>query len=121
MHVCTHAHARNLPSPEALSPEIEVGAVKRRPLQLLFLLPLGGARPATGPGAISSQNLRNMLQWLVSWKIKAIGHRHQTPDQPRLDKKNKDKTATLDAPPLYHFREGPRCSSSGNHLQIITF
>ena len=27
---CAHAHARNLPSPEALSPETEEGAVNRR-------------------------------------------------------------------------------------------
>ena len=47
-----HAQARTLPNPEALGPEIEKGAFKQRPLQALFLLPWGGARPATGPGAI---------------------------------------------------------------------
>ena len=53
MRMRAHTQARNLPSPEALSPNIEEGVVNRRPLQALFLLPQGGARPATGPGAIS--------------------------------------------------------------------
>ena len=52
MHARAHEHARTLPNPEALGPEIEEGAVNRRPLQAFFLLPQGGARPATGPGAI---------------------------------------------------------------------
>ena len=47
-----HRHGRTLPNPEVLGPEIEEGAVNRRSLQALFLLPRGGARPATGPGAI---------------------------------------------------------------------
>ena len=34
-----HAHMRNLPSLEALSPDIEEGTLNRRPLQALFLLP----------------------------------------------------------------------------------
>ena len=51
----THRHARTLPNPEALVPEIEEGAVNRRLLQALFLLPWGGARTATGPGAIYPQ------------------------------------------------------------------
>ena len=52
----TRTRARTLPNPEALGPEIEEGAVNRRPLQALFLLPRGGARPATGPGAIYLQS-----------------------------------------------------------------
>ena len=48
-----HAHVRNLPGPEAFSPETKDVAINRRPLQALSLLPRGGARPATGPGAIS--------------------------------------------------------------------
>ena len=50
-----HSHARTLPNPESLGHEIEVGAVNRRPLQELFFLPQGGARPATNPGAILLQ------------------------------------------------------------------
>ena len=52
-HARANAHARNLPNLEALSPEIEEGAVNPCPLKALFLLPRGGARPATVPGAIS--------------------------------------------------------------------
>ena len=52
MHACVHAHARNLPSPIALSTEIEEGTDNQRPLRALFLIPWGGTRPATGPGAI---------------------------------------------------------------------
>ena len=48
-----HAQARNLPSPEALSPDIEKCAVNQHPLQALFLLPRGGSRTGTGPGTIS--------------------------------------------------------------------
>ena len=50
----TYAHslARILPNSADLGPEIEEGAVNRHPLQVLFLLPRGGARPATIPGAI---------------------------------------------------------------------
>ena len=44
---------RNLTSPKALILDIEEGAVNRRPLQELVLLRQGGARPDTGPGAIS--------------------------------------------------------------------
>ena len=51
-----HRHARTLPNPEALGPEIEVGTVNRRPLQALFPLPRGGAGPASGPGAILLQS-----------------------------------------------------------------
>ena len=47
-----HRHAYTLPNPEALGPEIEEGAVNRRPLQALFPLPRGGAGSAAGPGAI---------------------------------------------------------------------
>ena len=50
-----HRHARTLPNPEALGPEIEKGAVNRRPLQALFPLPRGGAGSAAGPGAILLQ------------------------------------------------------------------
>ena len=55
MRARTHRHARTLPNPEALGPEIEEGAVNRRPLQALFPLPRGGAGPAAGPGAILLQ------------------------------------------------------------------
>ena len=48
-----HSHAHTLPNPEALGPEIEEGAVNRRPLQALFFLPQGGSLPAAVPGAIS--------------------------------------------------------------------
>ena len=51
-HVCAHRHERTNPNPETLGPDIEEGAVNRIPLQALFLLPWGGAGPATGPGAI---------------------------------------------------------------------
>ena len=40
-----HRHARTLPNPEALGPDIEEGAVNRHPLQVLFLL----LEVATGP------------------------------------------------------------------------
>ena len=50
-----HRHACTLPNPEALGPDIEEGAVNQRPLQALFLLPWGGARPTAGPGAILLQ------------------------------------------------------------------
>ena len=40
-HARTHRHARTLPNPEALGPEIEEGAVNRCTLQALFLLPQG--------------------------------------------------------------------------------
>ena len=36
--VRAHRHALTLPNPEALGPEIEEGAVNRRPLKALFLL-----------------------------------------------------------------------------------
>ena len=51
----THRHARTLPNPEALGPDIEEGAVNRRPLQALFPLPWGGAGSAAGTGAILLQ------------------------------------------------------------------
>ena len=51
----THRHARTLPNPEALGPEIEEGAVNRSPIQALFPLPWGGAGSAAGPGAIILQ------------------------------------------------------------------
>ena len=50
-----HRHWRTLPNPEALGPEIEEGAVNRRPLQALFPLHRGGAGSAAGPGAILLQ------------------------------------------------------------------
>ena len=43
---------------EALGPYIEEGAVNRRPLQALFLLPWGGAGPAPAPAPYSYM-LRN--------------------------------------------------------------
>ena len=49
----TGTRARTLPNQEALGPEIEEGAVNRRPLQVLFLLPQGGAGPATAPAPSS--------------------------------------------------------------------
>ena len=61
MRTRAHRHARTLPNPEALGPEIEEGAVKRRPLQVLFLLPWGGAGPATAP-APSSYRLHTTLE-----------------------------------------------------------
>ena len=51
-----HLHARTLPNPSALGPEIEEVAVNRHPLEALFPLPWGGARPAAGPGAILLQS-----------------------------------------------------------------
>ena len=50
-----HRHARTLPNPEALGPQIEEGAVNQRPLQVLFPLPRGGAGTTAGPGAILLQ------------------------------------------------------------------
>ena len=51
-HGHAHAYVHTLPNPEALGPDIEEGVVNQRPLQALFLLPWGGAGPATVPGAI---------------------------------------------------------------------
>ena len=51
-HARAKGHKLTLPNPAALGPYIEEGAVNRGPLQALFLLPWGGARPSTGPGAI---------------------------------------------------------------------
>ena len=48
-----HRHARTLPNPEVLDPYIEEGAVNRRSLQALFLLPRGGAGPAKAPAPSS--------------------------------------------------------------------
>ena len=62
-HTHTHSHARNLPSPEAVIPDIGEGAVNRRSLQELLFLPLGGARPATVPGAISIQPTDYVRGW----------------------------------------------------------
>ena len=56
MNAHAHSHMHNLPSTEALSPEIEEGAVNRIPLQAVFLLPWGGASTTTGPGAILVQS-----------------------------------------------------------------
>ena len=56
-----HRHARTLPNPEALGPDIEEGAVNRRPLWSLFLLPWGSAGPATSP-APSSYRLLTTLK-----------------------------------------------------------
>ena len=55
-----HRHARTLPNPEALGPEIEEGAVNRRPLQALFPLPRGGAGPAAGPSDILLQSTNSV-------------------------------------------------------------
>ena len=52
MRTRAYMHVHTLPNTEALGPEIEEGGVNRGPLQALFLLPRGGAGPATGPGAI---------------------------------------------------------------------
>ena len=52
MRTRAHRHARTLPNPEALGPEIEEGALNGSSLQALLLLPRGGAGPATGPGSI---------------------------------------------------------------------
>ena len=61
VRMCTRATFRN---PVAIIPEIEEGAVNQPPLQELFLLPLGAARSANGPGAIL--NLTRMYaRWLV--------------------------------------------------------
>ena len=60
MHARAHRHARTLPNPEALIPEIEEGAVNRRPLQALFPLPRGGAGPAAGPSAILLQSTNSV-------------------------------------------------------------
>ena len=53
MRARAHRHTRTLPNPEALGPYIEEGAVNQRPLQALFLLPRGGAGPATAPAPSS--------------------------------------------------------------------
>ena len=50
-----HRHARTLPNPEAIGPEIEEGEVNQRPLQAFFPLLWGGAGSAAGPGAILLQ------------------------------------------------------------------
>ena len=63
MHARAHSHAHTLPIPEALGPDIEEGAVNQHPLQALFLLPQGGARPAAGSGAISLQST-NYVRWV---------------------------------------------------------
>ena len=55
----THRHARTPPNPEALCPEIEEGVVNGRPLQALFLLPQGGAGPAT---ALAPASYRLLLR-----------------------------------------------------------
>ena len=65
-----HSHARTLPNPEALGPEIEEGSVNRYPLQALFLLPWGGSRPATGPGAILIQPTDNVRGVGLPWKLR---------------------------------------------------
>ena len=54
-HARAHARARKLPSPEALSSDIEEGAVNRSPLQVLFFILLGVGWTATGLGAILIQ------------------------------------------------------------------
>ena len=46
-------HRRTFPNTESLGPDIEEGTIRRRPLQALFLLPQGSARPAAAPGTIS--------------------------------------------------------------------
>ena len=51
-HAHTHSHARNLPSTDAIGPEIDEGEFNRRPLQATFLILQGGARPATFLAAI---------------------------------------------------------------------
>ena len=87
--------ASNLPSPETLGPEIEEGAVNRRPLQALFLLPRGGTRPVTVRCAISNPSyVLNQRVGLLR-KSKAVGRGHQTPDRPRFDDK---KTRRLFVP-----------------------
>ena len=60
-------HARTLPNPEALGPDIEEGAVNRRSLQALFPLPKGGAWPAAGPGAMLLQST-NYARVVISSK-----------------------------------------------------
>ena len=55
-----HRHARTLPNPEALGPDIEEGAFNRRPLQALFPLPRVGAGPNAGPGAILLQSTNSV-------------------------------------------------------------
>ena len=75
-----HRHARTLPNPEALVPEIEEGAVNQLPLQALFLLPWGGARPATGLGAISI-NPTDYARGLVFYEIQG---RRPSPSDARL-------------------------------------
>ena len=107
----------NLPSPEALSPDIEEGGVNRRPLQALFLLLWGGAPPATGPGAILRQNLRTALQGWSLGKLKPsavaigrpIGHISMT-------KRRQD--SAVERSPFSPFMEFPHCSAGKNYLQI---
>ena len=56
-----HRQACTLPNPEALGPEIEEGAVNRRPLQALVLLHRGDDGPDTSP-APSSYILHTTLE-----------------------------------------------------------
>ena len=58
MRTRAHGHTRTLPNIEALGPEIEEGAGNQRPLQALFPLFRGGARPAASPGAILIQSTK---------------------------------------------------------------
>ena len=68
MRARAHRHACTLPNPEALGPDIEEGAVNRRPLQALFPLPQGCAGPAAGPGAILLQSTNSVRLVIFSEK-----------------------------------------------------
>ena len=52
-HAHAFRHARTLPNPEVIGPQIEEGVVNRRPLQALLLLSRGRAGPATAPAPYS--------------------------------------------------------------------
>ena len=83
MHMCTHATFQNH---VALIPEIEEGAVNQHPLQALFLLPLGAARSANGPGAILNLTRRYDRGLVAPMKIRPPVAHYRTPDQTRLVK-----------------------------------
>ena len=92
----TRAHTRNLPSPEAFSPDIEEGAVNWRPLQVLFLL--GEAHGPLPTRAPSRYNLRNTLE---GWSFPEFEGRWPSPSDaqsPVSWQQNEDKTITSDIP-----------------------
>ena len=73
-----HRHAHILPNPEELGPEIEESAIIQHPLQALFLLPWGGAGPAT---ALSPSSYILLLRW-KGGKLTPISKNSRRRDRP---------------------------------------